>query len=320
MSFLKGNARHSLLTVFTALTGIAMAAPSHGLGMCRSTKPGKWPRGSRSTRPLVSPHCSTQTSLQVYASAVPHWSVVSISPARRFGREASRSPLEKRRVIDDAGCRAFVHYSMAELGRIGLACAAPDALDDVHFLEDKLGLIQRPRPVSGGGSVEALFFTTLHPTSPKIMLNVDSGDYAQVTRRRCGCALGVLGFGRHLQHIRSYDKLTSEGMHFVGDDLLAIVDAVLPARFGGNPTDYQFVEGEEDGLTRVDLIVSPRLGEIDERQMSALVLDTLAKGGPAQAMMANRWRLGATLRVTRRDPYATSTAKILALHHTGPQP
>ena len=40
--------------------------------------------------------------------------------------------------------------------------------------------------------------------------------------------------------------------------LLELVERVLPARFGGSLTDYQFAERESEGVTRLELRVSPR--------------------------------------------------------------
>jgi len=79
------------------------------------------------------------------------------------------------------------------------------------------------------------------------------------------------GYRTHLHSIRSYEKLTSEGMNFVGSDLLAVIETVLPSRFGGGPPDYQLVEEEVDGLPKVSVYVSPRLGDIDE----AAVVETV---------------------------------------------
>ena len=167
----------------------------------------------------------------------------------------------KARVFTEAGCTAFAHYAMTEAGLIGMACGVPAELDEVHVMDDKIAMIDRPVAVGQSGvTVNALFLTSLLPSSQKLMLNVESGDYGMSTRRQCGCPLEHLGFRRHLHRIRSYEKLSSEGMHFIGDDLLAIVDELLPARFGGSSTDYQFVEREDNGLPRVALIVSPRLG------------------------------------------------------------
>jgi len=74
-------------------------------------------------------------------------------------------------------------------------------------------------------------------------------DYATLQPRSCGCIWDTIGFGEQLHTIRSYEKLTSEGMHFIGADLIQLVDDILPSRFGGDATDYQFVE-EERGLLR----------------------------------------------------------------------
>ena len=61
-------------------------------------------------------------------------------------------------------------------------------------------------------------------------------------------------------------------MSFIGSDLLNLVEDVLPARFGGYATDYQFVEEEDGGLPKVSLLVSPRLGSLDQEQVLAEVL------------------------------------------------
>ncbi len=221
----------------------------------------------------------------------------------------------KARVLVEAGGRGAVHYTMSEIGRVGLACAAPADLDEVHLLSDKLAIIQRPLEVGLGISVQAMYLTTVRASVPSIMLNVESGDHAVVEERDCGCLLQRIGFGTHVRRIRSYGKLTSEGMTFLGTDLLSLVEEVLPARFGGSPTDYQFVEEEEEeeegGLSRMTIVVSPALGAVDEAAVVEAVLEFLAA---RRVRMAERWRAGQTLRVVRREPYRTGTAKILPLH------
>jgi hypothetical protein len=231
----------------------------------------------------------------------------------RFGGE----PLTegKAQVVGKSGARAVCHYSMSELARVGVACAQPVAVDDVHLLLDKLAFIQRERELPGGGEhVGALHLTTLLPSSPKLMLNVEVDDYGRLEERRCGCAVGELGLTLHLSGIRSYEKLTTEGMNFVGEELVTIVESVLPARFGGSPADYQLVEEEHDGLTRVGIVVSPRLGALDEAAVIETVLAGLASGPSYRAMMASIWRDAGTLRVLRQEPYATESAKVLPLH------
>jgi hypothetical protein len=155
----------------------------------------------------------------------------------------------KAAVLARTGCRAFTHYSMSEVGRIANACARPAALDEVHVALDKVAIIQRPpggSPAAGAGP--AIFLTTLIRSTPTVMLNVEAGDYATTTSRECGCAWQALGFTQHLQDIGSYEKLTTEGMHFLGSDLVDFLEGVLPAEFGGGPTDYQLIESESDAF------------------------------------------------------------------------
>jgi hypothetical protein len=220
------------------------------------------------------------------------------------------------RVIRSAGCRGFSRYSMAESGNLGLPCARPQAIDEVHLVTDKVAVLQRDREVGEGGTrVGALFLTTLLPHCPKLMINVESDDYGTLLERDCGCLLGEVGFSLHLHGIRSYGKLTAGGMHFLGGEIIWILEELLPLRFGGGPTDYQLVEEErEDGLSQVNLLVHPRLGEIDESRIVATVLAALGNRGDAPRMMARYWRDGETLQVLRREPHSTAAAKVLPLH------
>jgi hypothetical protein len=228
----------------------------------------------------------------------------------RFGGEPFTEG--KARVIAEAGCRAVCHYTMTETGRIGVACAEPAEVDDVHILSDRLAVLQRGRDVDGA-SVGALYYTTLTASSSRLMINVESDDYGVLERRDCGCPFGELGLDLHLHTIRSYEKLTSEGNHFLGSDLIRLIEEVLPARFGGSATDYQLVEEEDGGLPKVNVVVSPRIGQVDEREVVSAVIDGLGSE-PRNRLMAEVWRQADTLRVARREPYATSKGKILSLH------
>ncbi len=101
----------------------------------------------------------------------------------------------------------------------------------------------------------------------------------------------------------------------MGSELVTLLEVVLPGRFGGIPTDYQLVEEEEGGLQKVSLLVSPRVGTLDEEAVVSTVLRSLGACPPgAKRTMAELWREGQTLRVVRREPYATGSAKILPLH------
>ncbi len=221
----------------------------------------------------------------------------------------------RAQMIEQTDSQVVCNYGIAEAGRLGLACGDPSMPDEVHLLADKIAVLQRPHvPAFGGPALDALFVTTLHPATPKLMLNVEIGDYAVRSRRHCDCALGRAGFDDHLHTIRSYEKLTSEGMHFLGSDLLELLERVLPERFGGGPNDYQLVEEEIDGLARVTLVVNPSVGKVRESEVTEAVLGALQRGGQGRAMMSQWWRDGSTLNVERREPFVTGAAKVLPLH------
>ena len=220
----------------------------------------------------------------------------------------------KAEVARRSGCRAMSWYATGEAGIIGLPCGAPAEVDEVHFMADKLALIRRERPVAPGQSVLVNVYTSLVASTPKLMLNYVSDDYAEVSERPCGCALEALGYHTHMHTIRSWEKLTSEGMTFIGHDLIRLIEEVLPARFGGTTADYQFVETERDGLPKIDLRVSPRLGPLDQEALLTEVLGFLDRTANAQTTWADRWRQGRTLGVVREEPIPTSASKVLALH------
>lgn len=225
----------------------------------------------------------------------------------------------KAEIVRKAGCSAAPWYAATEMGIIGLPCGQPTAVDDVHFMADKLALIRRDKDLGGGHTVAVNVYTSLVPTTPKLLFNVMSDDYCVLETRSCGCPLGTLGYATHMHTIRSHEKLTSEGMTFLGHDLIKLVEEVLPSRFGGTATDYQLVEEERDGLPKVDLLVSPRLGPLDEGEVLQTALDFLDHIPGAQIDFGDRWRQGGTLRVRRSEPVATGASKVLALHVAKPR-
>ena len=66
--------------------------------------------------------------------------------------------------------------------------------DDLHLFSDCDALIQRSREVTDSGlSVGAFLFTSLLPPAPKILLNVESGDYGTVCEETVDASSGPWG-------------------------------------------------------------------------------------------------------------------------------
>jgi hypothetical protein len=183
-------------------------------------------------------------------------------------------------------------------------------------MEDSLALIQRRREVPGHkAEIDAFCFTSLLPSASKILLNVESDDFGEVETRDCGCALGELGFGRHLRHVRSFRKLTGEGVTLVASEMERVLGEVLPARFGGSALDYQLLEEEDDrAFSRLSLLVDPGVSIDDEDAVIEVVLDALSGSSPAANLAQGLWRQAGTLRVRREAPRWTSRGKLLPLH------
>lgn len=215
----------------------------------------------------------------------------------------------KAAFIRQAGCHVACGWGMSEAGRIGLGCAHAKAVDEVHILSSRVAVVQQQKTLDGS-EVGALYLTSLLPSAPKLMINVETGDSGVVPEGSCGCALEKLGFRQRVHTVRSYEKLTTAGMHFMGSDLINIVEEALPGRFGGHPTDYQFVEKENGPRSGVTLVVNPSVGEVCESDLVAFVLERLGERSRGERMMANHWQSSGVLAVERRRPYATPAAKI----------
>ena len=221
----------------------------------------------------------------------------------------------RKRTIERTGARMAPVYISSDMGPIGLGCAEPAEANDQHLLEDCVALIQHPRKVADAGiEVDAFYLTSLRPAAATILLNVESDDYGIVEERSCGCEFGDLGYRRHVMGIRSFGKLTGEGVTLVGSEMTAILEDLLPGRFGGSPFDYQLVEEENElGLGRLALLVSPKVDIPNEQEVVDAVLDALGEGSEAAEIARLFWKQADTFRVRRQEPEWTSRGKFRSL-------
>jgi len=222
----------------------------------------------------------------------------------------------KVREMTRIGVRWIPGYWMTEAGMVGGGCARPADGNDIHLFKDALALIQYPCQVPGSEvTVDAFHFTSLLPTAPTLMLNVQSDDYGVIEGRSCGCPLESYGFTEHLRHIQSFHKLTGEGVTLVGSEMIQILEDVLPARFGGSALDYQLLEEEdEEGFTRLDLLVSPSVEIPDEKSVIDAVREALRRSSLAADYAGAIWKQAGTLRVKRMEPIWTARGKLMPLH------
>jgi phenylacetate-coenzyme A ligase PaaK-like adenylate-forming protein len=212
-------------------------------------------------------------------------------------------------VIQLSGARHIAHYGSTETGTIGLACGNSVDENDVHLMSNNLALIQRPTQVFDQ-IVDAFHFTTLLPTNPKMLINVQLDDFGIVEERDCGCPLYQMGMTRHIRKASSYRKLTGEGVTLVGSDMVHILEHVLPAQFGGSLLDYQLVEEEnEQGFTKLVLVVDPSVPIQDENALKDTFLDAMRNSMPSVRVAQVDYRKGDVVTIRRAKPFVTSRGK-----------
>jgi hypothetical protein len=228
-------------------------------------------------------------------------------------------------VIRMAGVVVAVSYGAMEMGGpLGAGCLTPEAPDDVHLLHDTHAVIQ---PGSGrntpGLPPPALLLSSLLPTAPFVLLNASLGDQARMVTRDCGCPLEGLGWTAHLETIRSFEKLTAGGIAFLDSDVVRVLEEILPARFGGRPTDYQLVEEElENGRPCLRLLVHPEVGPLNPRDVAEAFLRAVGPGSGIERLAGLLWQDGHFLRIERQPPLEMTSGKVLHLHrvHAGRHP
>jgi len=222
----------------------------------------------------------------------------------------------KKQLIEEAGACIAPFYGPGGGNGALFGCGNPLFIDEMHLPQSLFTFVENPRSLDySDPPIHPLMLTTLHPSVPKLLLNVENGDYATMIERDCGCPLQKVGFTRHLHTIRSFEKFTSEGMNYFGTDMFELLEKAIPSEFGGGPGDYQLVEEEDpSGQTRLTLLVHPEVGELDEQRLLTALQDGLAQGSRDNRFMAKVWQVAGTLRVRREAPHASQRGKILPLH------
>ena len=222
----------------------------------------------------------------------------------------------KAEFMREMGIRIIAGYGMVEVSNIGLGC--PNGVDsgDLHLSMDTMALITHPHHIESSGiTVPAFQLTTITDTVGKLMLNVEVDDCGIVERRDCGCAFHDAGLDVHLREIRSYTKLVGEGVTLVGNEMVQILENVLPRRFGGTALDYQILEEEDAShLTRLFLVVSPRVPIADEAEVVRTLYEALDASSASAGVASALWRQADSIRVRRAEPVWTARGKMMPLH------
>lgn len=239
----------------------------------------------------------------------------------RFTAGGEPTTAARRAAIEEAGAVALPRMGATETDILSFACRHPDAPDDMHFFDDRHAVIQPGSDAAIRGlPPRTMILSSLLPSAPIIMLNVSMGDQAEIARRKCGCGLEQHGWTLHIHEVRSFEKLTAGGITLLDIDVIPVLEEVLPARFGGSPTDYQLLELLDDERARpeVRLLVNPALGDMDATRVAETFLHAIGGGTGGERLMELQWRGGGVLRVVREAPRRTASGKILHLFREQP--
>ena len=301
----------SAALIVARLSGGSVMWPKH-LPFDRAVVLAEWARDQVKAAGKCTIHASVSRILRIAVAAREH-GIDLTGTVLRGGAEPPTAA--KVAQITRTGATFRSNYGISEIGTVGSCCINTDGPNDQHFMRDHLAMIRVPRKVPGFDvEVSALCFTTLMPASPKLLLNVESDDYANVDTKPCGCEWERLGFPEHIRDIRSFRKLTGEGVTLVGSDMERILDDLLPARYGGSALDYQFAEEEdEQGFTKLVLRVAPSVALGDEQKAAEFVLGALAKLDAGGALARSTWRQADTIRIRRERPLMTGRGKLMPL-------
>ncbi len=306
------QAANRLLPALSLLTRTGLPSPEH-VPSDEPERVVRWMREAldRAGRATLTGYASSITSAARWAVAhgVDLTGVV-VYPA---SEPVTAGKLEAMRA---AGLDPRPMYALVPEGTIGLACPACGD-EEYHLWEQELAVTTRRRPRGDGTDVDAYCLTSLDRLAPRVLLNVENDDYGELRRDvACDCALGRLGLGTRLAHIRGISKVVAAGVTLEGATFDEIAETALPALVGGGPGDYQFVE--EDGATGTTLTlrIHPQVGPVDEGAALRAVQDALATTDNG-LLAASVWVADGGLRVERRAPTLTKAGKLLSYERIG---
>lgn len=218
-----------------------------------------------------------------------------------------------------AGMRPFPMYAFVPEGTMGLHCPGCDD-EEYHLWEQDLAVVGRVRPRGDGSDVSAYCWTSLALEAPRVLLNVENDDYGRIERQvECGCPLGALGLRTRLADIRGISKVVAAGISLEGETFDRLAEVLLPARLGGGPGDYQFVERDSLAGSTVALRIHPRVGPVDEADAVGAVHAGLG-GSDTAALARGVWERTGPLAILREPPTATGAGKILAFERISSRP
>jgi hypothetical protein len=233
-----------------------------------------------------------------------------------FGLDAEMVSAARLAAVTRTGAAALPTYGARETGLLGHGCTRPTGPDDMHLNTDTHAVIQAGTAGGAAGlPADCLLFTSLRQSWPVVLLNASLGDRADLSASVCGCLQEQLGWTTHISMVRSFEKLSLGGPFVMLAEVVELLEAELPRRFGGGPTDYQLLLADQHttGEVALRLRVHPRLGALDERAARETVLAAVQATGLPTMLLGNQ--SAGWLAVERQAPEPAPSGKVLPIKH-----
>ena len=220
---------------------------------------------------------------------------------------------QKREEIEGCGCKVVNAYYFSEGGFVGCSCISQGSTaDEIHFFKDCFAIIQHKRNIPGyENTVGAFLVTSFYKDCPILMLNLENGDYGTIKQVDCAHTYDDAK-KQHIMNIRSFEKLTTEGVTFYINDFIPIIEERFPRKFGGSSIGYQLVEDvDKRGLSRLILYIHPDIVGIDEREVKNTLYKNISTNINRDIRL-KMWEQIKVLRIRREVPLATVRGKIIS--------
>jgi len=224
--------------------------------------------------------------------------------------------LRKRREIEKCGCAAVNAYYFSEGGFVGCTCPTAATADAVHFFSDSFSVIQHERELAHcDQKVQAFLFSSFYRNCPIVMLNLENGDHGNISDVQCGYAGEQRVAAQHISNIRSFEKITTEGVTFYIDDFVRVIEEYFPKRFGGASIDYQLVEEETtEGISRLYIYIHPKHADVTLQAVKEVLLTHVSKTGERDSRVS-MWKQIEALQIKRVAPIVTVRGKTPSFMH-----
>lgn len=216
-----------------------------------------------------------------------------------------------------SGMEALPAYAFVPEGTMAIGCPSFGD-EEYHVWDQDLAVVTRRRDRGDGTEVDALCWTSLAIEAPRVLLNVENDDFGRLEHDvDCGCPLGELGLRTRLSDIRGMSKVVAAGISIDGSTFDHLCEELLPARIGGGPGDYQFVEDDTHGSTVIQLRIRPTVGIIDIDAALRIVRAEIERD-EFGVLASSVWGDDGHVRVVRTEPIVTRAGKQLAFERLSP--